>query len=64
MALWRRFNSVVLFLVCKPLVGSSNLSAGTNIHVSIPVTSLTIYIGHIADTLALKGLGAHSTQVH
>jgi hypothetical protein len=31
---------------------------------SFPVTSLTIYTGDIADTLALKGLGAHSTRVH
>jgi hypothetical protein len=31
---------------------------------SFPVTSLTIYTEDIADTLALKGLGAHSTRVH
>ena len=45
-------------------VGSSNLSGRANQSRSFPVTSLTIYTGHIADTLALKGLGAHSTRVH
>jgi hypothetical protein len=40
---------------CKPLVGSSNLSAGTGPDGSLPVTSLTVYTGDIADTLAVKG---------
>ena len=30
---------------------------------SLPVTSLTFYTGHIIDTLALKGFGAHSTRL-
>jgi len=45
-------------------VGSSNLSGRAVFLGSFPVTSLTIYTGDIADTLALKGLGAHSTRVH
>src|SRR3974390_881919 len=31
--------------------------------VSIPMTWVTVYTGDIADTLALKGLGAHSTRL-
>jgi thiol-disulfide isomerase/thioredoxin len=30
---------------------------------SVPVRSLTFYTGHIIDTLALKGFGAHSTRL-
>jgi hypothetical protein len=30
---------------------------------SVPGTSVAIYTGRIADTLALKGLGAHSTRL-
>jgi len=48
----------------NPRVGGSIPPLATIQAWSFPVTSLTIYTGHIADTLALKGLGAHSTRVH
>jgi len=48
----------------NPRVGGSIPPLATINRRSFPVTSLTIYTGHIADTLALKGLGAHSTRVH
>src|ERR1700686_2673837 len=50
--------------ICKPLVGSSNSLSQNGFGGSVPVTSLTFYTGDIADTLALKGFGAHSTRLH
>jgi hypothetical protein len=44
-----RHSSVVEQRFCKPLVGSSNLSAGTDFLGFIPVTSLTFYTGHIIE---------------
>src|ERR1700689_230319 len=47
----------------NPRVGGSIPPLATINFRSLPVTSLTFYTGHIIDTLALKGFGAHSTRL-
>src|ERR1700680_3634789 len=61
---WRKISGLEGFRPWteNPRVGGSIPPLATTNFRCIPVRSLTFYTGHIIDTLALKGFGAHSTR--
>ena len=50
-------------LASNQVVGGSNPSGRANLSRSIPDTSVTVYTEDMGNTLASKGLGAHSTRL-